>query len=121
MIIMLFYNEIAEEYFNKTYQELQEVFIKPIDSVALMNLSNLFAQCQEMLLKIKEEGYQIEQTNSRGSTTFQINPTYRAYLSCLSEMDKLQSKLGLNVKSRQLLKQKELELKTEEDELFNDV
>ena len=36
-------------------------------------------------------------------------------------MDKLQSKLGLNVKSRQLLKQKELELKSEEDELFNDV
>jgi P27 family predicted phage terminase small subunit len=118
---MIFYNEKAEEYFNQTFVELQEIFIKPIDSVALMNLSNLFAQSQEMLEKIKEEGYQISQTNSRGSQTFQINPNYRAYLSALAEMDKLQSKLGLNVKSRQLLKQKELELKTEEDELFNDV
>lgn len=118
---MMFYDENAEEYFNKTYEELQEIFIKPIDSVALMNLSNLFSQTQDLLGKIKEEGYQIEQTNSRGTSTYQINPNYRAYLSALSEMDKLQSKLGLNVKSRQLLKQKELELKSEEDELFNDV
>ena len=118
---MLFYNTISENYFNKTFEELQEIFIKPIDSVALMNLSNLFAQTQELMELIKNEGYQIQQTNSRGSTTYQINPNYRAYLSALSEMDKLQSKLGLNVKSRQLLKQKELELKSEEDELFNDI
>ena len=117
---MMFYNENAEEYFNQTYEELQEIFIKPIDSVALMNLIIIF-QTQDLLGKIKEEGYQIEQTNSRGTSTYQINPNYRAYLSALSEMDKLQSKLGLNVKSRQLLKQKELELKSEEDELFNDV
>ena len=118
---MMFYNDQAEQYFNQTYEELQDIFIKPIDSVALMNLSNLFAQSQELMENVRTEGYQIQQTNSRGSTTYQINPNYRAYLSALSEMDKLQSKLGLNVKSRQLLKQKELELKSEEDELFNDV
>ena len=37
---MIFYNDQAEQYFNQTYEELQDIFIKPIDSVALMNLSN---------------------------------------------------------------------------------
>ena len=46
---MMFYNDQAEQYFNQTYEELQDIFIKPIDSVALMNLSNLFAQSQELM------------------------------------------------------------------------
>lgn len=118
---MIFYNEVAQEYFEETYNDLQELFIKPVDRIALMNLANLYAQSQEMLQEVQKQGYQMEQTNARGGTTYQISPVYRAYLSAISQMDVIQSKLGLNIKSRQVLLKKEKELKTEEAELFGDI
>ena len=122
---MEFYNDVAENYYNDTYNKLQEYFIKDIDNVALLNLANLHAQNQEVLRLIKYQNendrWQVENQNNKGKSTYQPSILFKVQMSLLAEITKLQDKLGLNIKSRQLIKKKEKEIITEEDELFGDV
>ena len=122
---MEFYNDVAENYYNDTYNKLQEYFIKDIDNVALLNLANLHAQNQEVLQLIREQNsadrWQVENQNNKGKSTYQPSILFKVQMSLLAEITKLQDKLGLNIKSRQLIKKKEKEIITEEDELFGDV
>ena len=87
----LFYDENAKKYYHKLKEELDDK--NTLDDDLLVTYANLRSQEQDLQIIVKEEGYRTTNVNSRGKETFQINPTYRAYLSCVAEKSKTYSKL----------------------------
>lgn len=64
-----------------------------VDDNLLVTFCNLSIQEDELAREVKKEGYRVTNVNSRGGETHQINPTYRAYLSCVAEKNKIHTKI----------------------------
>ena len=88
-----FYNKEAKSAFDHIFKELEEE-MKYIDEDLIVSYCNLRSQEIELNDLVKEEGYRVTNVNSRGGETHQINPTYRAYLSCVAEKNKIYSKIN---------------------------
>ena len=65
-----------------------------MDEDLLVTYCNLRSQEIQLQKLVKKEGYRVVNVNSRGGQTHQTNPTYRAYLSCVSEKNKIYSKIN---------------------------
>lgn len=89
--MVAFYDKEAERYYKKLKEDLNDK--NTLDDDLLVTYANLRSQEYELQIIIKDEGYRTTNVNSRGKETFQINPTYRAYLSCVAEKSKTYSKL----------------------------
>ena len=90
--MLIFYDNAAEKYYNMLKEKLGDKNV--LDDDLLMTYANLRSQEIELQQIVKEEGYRTVNVNSRGKETFQINPTYRAYLACVAEKNKTYSKIN---------------------------
>lgn len=88
-----FVDNEAKKTFNYILDDLEEE-AKYLDEDLLVTYCNLRSQERELQELVKEEGYSVVNVNSRGGKTHQINPAYRAYLSCVAEKNKIYSKIG---------------------------
>lgn len=88
----LFYNDQAERYYHNLKQEFSGK--TTLDDDLLVTYVNLRSQEIELKNLVREEGYRTVNVNSRGKETFQINPTYRAYLTCVAEKSKTYTKIN---------------------------
>jgi phage terminase small subunit len=87
----LFDNE-AKRCFKIIKGELENEAIS-IDQEMLVTFCNLRSQKIELEKEVKENGYTATNENSRGGKTYQIHPSYRAYLSCVGELTKIRNRL----------------------------
>jgi phage terminase small subunit len=88
-----FHDTAAKNTFEYILEELGEE-AKYIEEDLLVTYCNLRSQEIQQLKLVKKEGYRVTNVNSRGGETHQINPTYRAYLSCVAEKNKIYSKIN---------------------------
>lgn len=88
-----FYNVAAKKTFEYILAELKEES-KFLDESLLLTYCNLISQEYELQEIVKKEGYRVTNVNSRLKETHQINPSYRAYLSCVAEKNKIYSKIN---------------------------
>ena len=86
-----FYNDDSKE----LYKSFREMFNDnpSMDDTLLVTYCNLQIQENELQVRVSNEGYSVTNVNSRGGETHQINPTYRAYLACVAEKNKIHSKI----------------------------
>ncbi|WP_028392732.1 P27 family phage terminase small subunit [Bacillus cihuensis] len=88
-----FHNTAAKKTFEHIFEEFGDES-KYLDEDLLVTYCNLRSQEIELQALVKKEGYRVTNVNSRGGETHQINPTYRAYLSCVAEKNKIYSKIN---------------------------
>lgn len=89
----VFHDSVAKQTFNHIIQEMNNEN-KYLDEDLLVTYCNLRSQEIELQKLVNLEGYRVTNVNSRGGETHQINPTYRAYLSCVAEKNKIYSKIN---------------------------
>lgn len=88
-----FFNDEARKCFRIIKKEL-EGEIKAVDQELLVTFCNLRSQKIELEKEVQTNGYVAVNVNSRGGKTYQIHPSYRAYLACVSELTKIRNRLG---------------------------
>jgi phage terminase small subunit len=64
-----------------------------IDKELLVTFCNLRSQKIQLEKEVQENGYTAVNVNSRGGKTYQVHPSYRAYLSCVAELTKIRNRL----------------------------
>lgn len=87
-----FFDNEARRCFKIITQELENEAIG-IDQELLVTFCNLRSQKIELEKEVKENGYTAINVNSKGGKTYQMHPSYRAYLACVGELTKIRNRL----------------------------
>lgn len=86
-----FYDSAAKAYFSEINTNLNEKDL--LDEDLLITYANLRSQELQLQKLVYKEGFRVTNVNSRGKETYQVNPSYRAYLACVAEKNKIYSKI----------------------------
>ena len=93
----IFYNNQAQEYYESLDGEISK--LKSIDNDLLVSYCNLLTQEYKLQAIVLEEGFSVTNVNSRGGSVSQVNPNYKAYLSCVAQKNTIHTKLKKMINS----------------------